>query len=208
MAGLPADWQAKACPTIFHGISRAEGPSQQARRPVLLAFTELAVVIGDLILVALRHLLAARTAHAAGAVGVFHLAPQFHFNLLDAAHQGGLYALGQQGIVGVGVGVEALHVADQVLQILDHGGIVALRLLLELAEGLERLRVVVLEVLGVHRLQGVARIAVAVPRAAVGVAVMGAAIAASAGVGGSATLLHLPALLAATLLTALLALLA
>src|ERR1035437_1697626 len=99
----------------------------------LLAFAELAVVVGDLVLVSLRHLLAAGTAHAAGAVGVFHLAAQFHFHLLDAAHQGGLYAVGKQRIVGVGVGIEALHVADQALQILDHGGIVALRLLLELA---------------------------------------------------------------------------
>jgi hypothetical protein len=57
------------------------------------------------------------------------------------------------------------------LQILDHGGIVALRLLLELAEGLERLGVVVLEVLGVHGRQAVARIAVAEPGTAVGVAV-------------------------------------
>jgi hypothetical protein len=81
---------------------------------VLLALAELAVVVGDLVLVALRHLLAAGTAHAAGAVGVFHLAAEFHFDLLYAAHQGGLYALGQQRIVGVGVGIEALHVADQV----------------------------------------------------------------------------------------------
>src|ERR1017187_6062124 len=171
----------------------------------LLTFTELAVVIGDLVLVALRHLLAARTAHAARAVGFFHLARRFHFDLLDAAHQGGLYALGQQRIVGIGVGVEALHVADQVLQILDHGGIVALRLLLELAQGAWCLGVVVLEILGVHRLQPVARIAVAVPRAAARVAVIPAGAIASAAVGGSAALLHLAALLAATLLTALLA---
>src|ERR1035437_2098875 len=29
MAGPAAGWQAKACPTFFHEISRAEGPSQQ-----------------------------------------------------------------------------------------------------------------------------------------------------------------------------------
>src|ERR1022692_1794109 len=115
--------------TIFHSEAQRPSGRNRSARLALLALTELAVVVGDLILVALRHLLAARTAHAAGAVGVFHLAAQFHFHLLDAAHQCGLYALGQQGIVGVGVGVEALHVADQVLQILDHGGIVALRLL-------------------------------------------------------------------------------
>jgi hypothetical protein len=149
---------------------------------VLLAFAELAVVIGDLVLVALRHFLAAGTAHAARAVGVFHLAAEFHFDLLDAAHQGGLYARGQQRIVGVGVGIEALHVADQALQVLDHGGIVALRLLLQLAEGLERLRVVVLEVLGTDG--AVARFAVAVPGTAVRVAVTGAAAIAAAGVGG------------------------
>src|SRR5450759_1574899 len=28
-AGLPAGWQAEACPTILHDVSRAEGPSQQ-----------------------------------------------------------------------------------------------------------------------------------------------------------------------------------
>jgi len=32
MAGLPAGWQAKACPTIFHGVSRAEGPFKQTRK--------------------------------------------------------------------------------------------------------------------------------------------------------------------------------
>src|SRR5450759_2301419 len=29
MAGPPAGWQAKACPTFFHEVSRAAGPSQQ-----------------------------------------------------------------------------------------------------------------------------------------------------------------------------------
>ena len=169
---------------------------------VLFAFAELAVVIGDLVLVALRHLLATGTAHAAGAVGLFHLAAEFHFDLLDAAHQGGLYALGKQRIVGVGVGIEALHVADQALQVLYHGGIVALRLLLKLAKGLERLGVVVLKILGIHRLKAVARIAVAVPRTAVWVAIIAAGTIASAAVDGAATLLHLAALLAAALLAA------
>src|ERR1035441_568446 len=187
-------------PATATGERRLDSPGGLARRPpVLPAFAELAVVIGDLVLVALRHFFAAGTAHAARAVGVFHLAAEFHFDLLDAAHQGGLYARGQQRIVGVGVGIEALHVADQAFEILDHGGIVALRLLLQLTEGLERLVVVVLEVLGTDG--AVARLAVGVPGTAVRVAVTGAAAIATAGVGGTAArLLHLPALLAAALL--------
>src|ERR1019366_7833933 len=54
---------------------RTLGQAGQSRVS-LLALAELAVVIGDLVLVALRHLLAAGTAHAAGAVGVFHLSAE------------------------------------------------------------------------------------------------------------------------------------
>src|ERR1022692_3995999 len=188
-----------SCHQKRFGERRLDRRTQRVPRPVLLTFAELAVVIGDLVLVALRHFLAAGTAHAARAVSVFHLAAKFHFDLLDAAHQGGLYARGEQRIVGVGVGIEALHVADQALEILDHGGIVALRLLLQLAESLERLVVVVLEVLGTDG--AVARFAVGGPGCAVRVAVIGAGAIATARVGRAAVrLLHLAALLSAALL--------
>src|ERR1035441_5935427 len=194
-------------PATATGERRLDRPGGLARSsPVLPAFAELAVVIGHFVLVALRHFLAAGTAHAARAAGVFHLTAQLHLDLLDAAHQGGLYARGQQRIVGVGVGIEALHVADQAFEILDHGGIVALRLLLQLAERLERLGVVILEVLGTDG--AVARFAVGGPGCAVRVAVIGAGAIPSAGVGGAAArLLHLSALLTAALLTLLLFLL-
>jgi hypothetical protein len=32
MAGLAAGWQAKACPTLFHEVSRAEGPFKQTTK--------------------------------------------------------------------------------------------------------------------------------------------------------------------------------
>ena len=120
----------------------------------------------------MRDFFAACAAHAAGAVGFLHLAAEFHFNLLNAAHQSGLDAFGEQRIVGVSVRIEPLHVADQVLQILHHGGVVALGLLLELAQSLERLVVVVGKVLRVYRSAG---LTVAVPGSALRIAVPGAA---------------------------------
>src|ERR1019366_6169141 len=36
-AGLAAGWQAKACPTNFHEVSRAERPSQQVPRALRAA---------------------------------------------------------------------------------------------------------------------------------------------------------------------------
>src|SRR5664280_432912 len=39
MAGLPAGWQAEACPTIFHEVWRAEGPSQQTTRGDRLSYS-------------------------------------------------------------------------------------------------------------------------------------------------------------------------
>src|ERR1700722_1246563 len=76
-----ADWQ-PACPY------RPRRSPDEGRLPLLLALAQLAEIFRHRIAVALRRGLAAGTADAAIAAGLFHFAAQLHFHLLDIAQRG------------------------------------------------------------------------------------------------------------------------
>src|ERR1017187_8963602 len=101
---------------------------------MLLVFAEFLEVLGGGAAVAGRDLFGAGAAD--GAAGFVHLAAQFHFDLLGGGENGGLNALREHRVVGVGVGVELAELLNELADVVSGGRVIAV-LLLELLQALE-----------------------------------------------------------------------
>ena len=111
----------------------------------LFALAEFAVVLGDGFFPALWDLFAAGATDTAAGGAVVHLAAEFHFDLLDTC-QGGLNAVGQKRVVGLGKGIELPEIPDYALDVTG-GTRIVLHLLLELHQALHGVAIGLLEIL-------------------------------------------------------------